>query len=109
MAQQPNRASPAAATELTPQKRPRTSGGGKAASQKKVVCQSVLEAHGLEAKVLVDITGWCVDLSEAKDIPGSRGVRKVMTIDLGRWTGCDYGKPVVADGGEDSGAAGQCV
>ena len=83
VAQQPNRASPAAATELTPQKRPRTSGGGKAASQKKVVCQSVLEAHGLEAKVLVDITGWCVDLSEAKDIPGSRGVRKVMTLTLG--------------------------
>ena len=81
--QQAGKARPAAAADLTPQKRPRTSGGGKPASQKKVVCESVMEAHGLESKVLVDITGWCVDLSEAKDVAGSRGVRKVVTMNLG--------------------------
>ena len=82
VAQQAGSARPAPAAESTPQKRPRTSGGGKPASQKKVVCQSVMEAHGLEGKVLVDITGWCVDLSEAKDVAGSRGVRKVLTMNL---------------------------
>eukprot|EP00435_Cladocopium_sp_Y103_P006712 s280_g2.t1 len=68
--------------QLTPQKRPRTSGGGKPASQKKVVCESVMEAHGLAGKVLVDISGWCVDLSEAKDVAGARGVRKVLTMNV---------------------------
>lgn len=82
VAKQTGRFRPAPAAEVTPQKRPRTSGGGKPASQKKVVCESVMEAHGLAAKVLVDITGWCVDLSEAKDVADSRGVRKVLTMNV---------------------------
>ena len=39
--------------------------------------------HGCEAKAVIDIKGYVVDLSEMKDVRGGKGNRKVIGLTLG--------------------------